>query len=83
MLAQRVLQVQTRETTEVRVRCDQGAAVLHRYCRVQRIGRQLGGCPGTSAEILEDRQVVRSGMDDTSVGSGDELSNEVEDLVVG
>ena len=83
MLAQRVLPAQAREPVEVRVRCDQSAAVLHRDCRVLGIGRQLAGCSRAAAEILEDLQVVRTRVDDASVGPADELSNEVEDLVVG
>ena len=57
--------------------------MLDCHCSVVRVGHQLAGGTGSSAEILEDIQVTRPGMDDTSIGPGDQLADEAEDLVVG
>ncbi len=47
------------------------------------LGQPVAGSPGTAAEVLEDLEVMGSGMNDPGVGPADQLADEGKDLVVG
>ena len=55
----------------------------HAADRVLGVGDQLGRRIGPAAEILEDLQVARAGMDHACVRARHELVDEIEDLVEG
>jgi len=74
VLAKRVLPAQSGETIEVGVCRGHRAAVLDRYCGVVRVGHQICRSPGSGAEILEDLEVARPGMDDPRVGPCNQLA---------
>jgi hypothetical protein len=76
-----MLPAQPREAIEVRVGRDQDAAVLDCNGGVLRICDESRARARTAAEILEDLEVERPGMDDPGVRPGDELADESEGFV--
>ncbi len=81
VVAQGVLPAQTRETVKVRVCGYEGAPVLDCHGGVLSIGNKLSGCAGATAQILEDLDVARAGVDEPRVGPGGEFTDECEDFV--
>jgi len=76
-----MLPAQPREAIEVRVGRDQDAAVFDRNRGVLRIRDEGGARPRTTAEILEDLEVERPGMNDSGVRPGHELADKGEGFV--
>ena len=57
--------------------------MLYGNGRVLCISCQLASRLGTAAEVLEDLQVARAGMDHACVRASHELVDEIEDFVEG